>query len=260
MAQWLSERLGQQFIIENKPGAGNNIGTEAVVNAPPDGYTLLLVNPANAINATLYRKLQFNFLQDIAPVAGIMRVPNVMVVNPSVPAKTFPSSSPMPRPIRARSTGRPRATARRCISRRAVQDDDRRRHGARAVSRLGAGAHRPDERHRAGDLRQHAALDAAHPRQAARAGGDDDGAILDALPDVPTVARLRPGYEASAFYGMGVPRHAARDHRQAQQGGQRRARRPQDQGPPRRTRRHATIGTRSGVRNSSPTRPTNGRR
>src|SRR5690242_2794938 len=73
VGQWLSERLGQQFIIENKPGAGNNIGTQAVINAPPDGYTVLLVNPANAINATLYQKLPFNFLRDTAPVGGIMR-------------------------------------------------------------------------------------------------------------------------------------------------------------------------------------------
>jgi len=84
----LSERLGQQFIIENKPGAGNNIGTEAVVNSSPDGYTILLVNPANAINASLYAKLNFNFIRDIAPVAGISRVPNVMTVNPNVPAQT----------------------------------------------------------------------------------------------------------------------------------------------------------------------------
>src|SRR5712671_3656720 len=84
----LSERLGQQFIIENKPGAGNNIATEAVVNAAPDGYTILLVNPANAINASLYAKLNFNFIRDIMPVAGLARVPNVMAVHPSVPAKT----------------------------------------------------------------------------------------------------------------------------------------------------------------------------
>jgi len=84
----LSERLGQQFVIENKPGAGNNIGTGEVARAAPDGYTILLVNPANAINATLYVNLNFNFLRDIAPVAGIARVPNVMTVNPDVPAKT----------------------------------------------------------------------------------------------------------------------------------------------------------------------------
>jgi tripartite-type tricarboxylate transporter receptor subunit TctC len=88
IGQYLSERLGQQFVIDNRPGAGNNIGTEVVANSPPDGYTLLLVNPANGINATLYKKLPFNFLRDIAPVAGITRVPNVMEVNPSFPAKT----------------------------------------------------------------------------------------------------------------------------------------------------------------------------
>jgi hypothetical protein len=88
MAQALSEKLGQQVIVENKPGAGNNIATEFVVNAAPDGYTMLLVNPANFINATLYKSLNFNFVRDIAPVAGIARTPNVMVVSNSVPAKT----------------------------------------------------------------------------------------------------------------------------------------------------------------------------
>jgi tripartite-type tricarboxylate transporter receptor subunit TctC len=83
MGQWLSERLGQSFVIENRPGAGTNIATEVVVNAPPDGYTLLLVGIPNAFNASLFGKLNFNFIRDIVPVAGIMRVPNVMVVNPS---------------------------------------------------------------------------------------------------------------------------------------------------------------------------------
>src|SRR5262247_4482390 len=90
ISQWLSERLGQQFMVENRPGAGSNIGTEAVVRSPADGYTLLLVNSSNAINATLYDKLSFVFLRDIAPVAGIYRVPQVMEVNPSIPAKTVP--------------------------------------------------------------------------------------------------------------------------------------------------------------------------
>jgi len=90
IGQWLSERLGQQFVIENRTGAATNIGTEAVVRAPADGYTLLLAHTANAINATLYEKLNFNFIRDITPVAGIMRVPNIMVVNPSLPAKTVP--------------------------------------------------------------------------------------------------------------------------------------------------------------------------
>jgi tripartite-type tricarboxylate transporter receptor subunit TctC len=90
MGQWLSERLGQPFVIENRPGAGTNIATEVVVNAPPDGYTLLLAGIPNAFNASLFGKLNFNFIRDIAPVAGIIRVPLVMVVNPSVPANTVP--------------------------------------------------------------------------------------------------------------------------------------------------------------------------
>jgi tripartite-type tricarboxylate transporter receptor subunit TctC len=88
MGQWLSERLGQQFVIENRPGAGSNIGTEVVVNAPPDGYTLLLVGASSAINATLYDKLNFDFLRDITPVAGVISIPFIMAVNPSFPAKT----------------------------------------------------------------------------------------------------------------------------------------------------------------------------
>jgi tripartite-type tricarboxylate transporter receptor subunit TctC len=90
MGQWLFERLGQPFAIENRPGAGSNIATEAVVNAPADGHTLLMATPANAVNATLYDKLNFNFIRDIAPVAGVTRVANVMVVNPLFPAKTVP--------------------------------------------------------------------------------------------------------------------------------------------------------------------------
>jgi tripartite-type tricarboxylate transporter receptor subunit TctC len=90
MGQWLSEHLGQPFVIENRPGASTNIATETVVNAAPDGYTLLFVAPSAAINATLYEKLNFNFIRDITPIAGIMRIPNVMVVNPSVPAQTVP--------------------------------------------------------------------------------------------------------------------------------------------------------------------------
>ena len=88
VAQWLTEKLGQPFTIENRPGAGNNVGTKAVIDAPPDGYTMLLVNPANGINATLYKNLNYNFIRDIEPVAGLVRAPNVMEVNPNFPAKT----------------------------------------------------------------------------------------------------------------------------------------------------------------------------
>ena len=90
MGQWLSERTGQPFVIENRPGRGTNIATEAVVNAAPDGYTLLLAGLPNASNAALFAKLNFNFIRDIAPIAGIVRIPNVIVVNPSVPVKTVP--------------------------------------------------------------------------------------------------------------------------------------------------------------------------
>jgi len=102
--QWLSERVGQQFIIENQTGAGTNIATEAVVNSPPDGYTLLLITAANFINATLYEKLKFNFIRDITPVAGLSREPAVMVVHSSSRPILFRSSSHTPRPIRVRST------------------------------------------------------------------------------------------------------------------------------------------------------------
>jgi tripartite-type tricarboxylate transporter receptor subunit TctC len=90
IGQWLTERLGQQFVTENRPGAGGNIGTEAVVNAAADGYTLLLATVPNAVNASLYEKLKFNFIRDIAPIAGIIRVPMVILLNPSVPANTVP--------------------------------------------------------------------------------------------------------------------------------------------------------------------------
>jgi tripartite-type tricarboxylate transporter receptor subunit TctC len=106
MGQWLTERLGQPFIIENRPGAGTNIAAEVVVNAPPDGYTLFFANVANAVNATLYEKLNFDFIRDITPVAGIMRVPNILAVSPSVQPRPFPNSLLTPRPIPAGSTWR----------------------------------------------------------------------------------------------------------------------------------------------------------
>jgi tripartite-type tricarboxylate transporter receptor subunit TctC len=109
MGQWLSERLGQPFVIDNRPGAGGTIGTEAVVRAPADGYTLLLCSTQNATNATLYDKLNYNFIRDIAPVAGVIRGPNVMVLNPSVQAKTVPDfiahAKANPRKVNMASSG-----------------------------------------------------------------------------------------------------------------------------------------------------------
>src|SRR5262245_50190871 len=109
MGQWLSERLGQPFIIENRPGAGNSIGTEVVVRAPADGYTLLLCGVFDATNATFYDKLNYNFIRDIAPVAGVLRGPYVLVVNPSVPAKSVPEfiayAKANPRNINMAATG-----------------------------------------------------------------------------------------------------------------------------------------------------------
>ena len=186
IGQWLSERLGQPFVIENRPGAGSNIGTEAVVRAPAGRlYAPHGRSTANAINATLYDKLNFNFIRDIAPVASIVRVPNVMVVNPSFPAKTVPEfiayAKANPGKINMASAGS--GTADPC-RRRVVQDDDRRRHGPRAVSRRGtcadrsarrAGAgrcstpcRRPSSYIRAGKLRALAVTDARRVRRHCR--------------------------------------------------------------------------------------------
>ena len=138
MGQWLSERLGQSFVIDNRPGAGSNIGTEAVAHAPADGYTLLLISGAQPINATLYEHLNYNLVRDIAPVASISSEPNLMVVHPSVPVTTVPE-------FIAYATANPgkthhgvvRQRHHRPYQRRDVQDDDRGEHAARAVSRCG---------------------------------------------------------------------------------------------------------------------------
>jgi tripartite-type tricarboxylate transporter receptor subunit TctC len=207
IGQWLSERLGQQFVIENKPGAGNNIGTEAAVTAPPDGYTLLLVNPANAINATLYRKLQFNFLRDTAPVAGIMRVPNVMEVNPQVPAKTVAEfiayAKANPGKINWATSGNGTSVHLSGELFKMMTGVDLTnipyKGSAPALTDMIAGTVQvifdnmpPSLPHiRAGKLRALAVT---------------TNVRSEALPDVPTVAETVPGYEASAFYGMGVPK------------------------------------------------------
>ena len=141
IGQWLSERLGQPFVVENRPGAGSNTATEAVVNAAADGYTLFLANASNAINATLYEKLSFNFIRDIAPVAGIMRVPNVMEVNPD---RLRPRRVPefiaygKANPGKVNFGVRRRRYAQSIWHRRAVQDDERHQHGPRSLSGRGA--------------------------------------------------------------------------------------------------------------------------
>jgi tripartite-type tricarboxylate transporter receptor subunit TctC len=207
MGQWLSERLGQQFLIESRPGAGTNLATEAVVNAPPDGYTLLLVAPANAINATLYEKLNHNFLRDIALVAGINRFPNVMEVNPSVPVKTVPEfiayAKANPGKLNMASSG---AGSTIHVSGELFKMMTGinmvhvpYRGGAPALTDMIAGQVQvmfdniPTslEFIRAGKLRPLAITSTARS---------------ELLPDIPTVADFVPGYEASAWYGIGVPK------------------------------------------------------
>jgi tripartite-type tricarboxylate transporter receptor subunit TctC len=207
IGHWLSERLGQQFIIENRPGAGGNIGTETVVRAPPDGYTLLYVTTANASNATLYDKLNFNFIHDIAPVAAIISFPYIMVVNPSVPAKMLPEfiayAKANPGKINMASPGigsTPHVngelfkvmTGTNMVhvpyrSAAAVMTDllsgQVQLYFGTTASSL--------EYVRTGKLR---ALGVTIERR------------LDALPEIPTVAEFVPGYEASNWYGVGAPK------------------------------------------------------
>jgi tripartite-type tricarboxylate transporter receptor subunit TctC len=207
MGEWLSRRLGQQIFIDNRPGAGNNIGTDAVAKAEPDGYTILLVNPANGINATLYKSLPFNFIRDIAPVAGITRSPNVMEINPDVPAKTVKEfidyAKANPGKINMASSG------------------------------LGTSVHLSGELFRAmtGVEMVHVPFRGAGPALTAMIAGqvhllfDNLPSSIEfvragklralavttaerspALPDVPTVAETVPGYEASAWFGIGAPK------------------------------------------------------
>jgi tripartite-type tricarboxylate transporter receptor subunit TctC len=209
MGQWLSERLGQQFVIENRPGASTIIGTEAVVRAPADGYTVLVFGTASAINATLFDKLSYNFLSDIVPVAGIMRVPNVMVVHPSVPVKTVPEfiayAKANPGKINQASPGAGTSTHMAGELFKAMTGTQivlvQYRGNAPGLIDLLAGQVQlgfdtmPSsiEYIRAGKL---------------RALGVSTLTRSEALPDVPTISEFVPGYESSGYFGFGLPKNA----------------------------------------------------
>jgi tripartite-type tricarboxylate transporter receptor subunit TctC len=207
MGQWLSERLGQPFVIENRPGAGTNIGTEAVVRAPPDGYTLLLVASVNTINATLYDRLSFNFIRDIAPVASIIRQPLIMLVNPSLPVKTVPEfiayakANPGKINMASAGNGTSQHVAGELFKIMAGIDMVHvpYRGTAPALTDLLGGqvqvyfaTQGPSIGYiRAGKLRALAVTTAARS---------------EALPDLPTVGEFLPGFEASLVYGLGAPK------------------------------------------------------
>ncbi|MBD0272557.1 MAG: tripartite tricarboxylate transporter substrate binding protein [Acetobacteraceae bacterium] len=206
VGQWLAERLGQPFVVENRPGAGGNIGTEAVAKAPPDGHTLLMCGPVNAINTTLYGKLGFDFSRDIAPVAGIARVPLVMEAHPSLPARTVPEfiayakANPGRINMASAGSGTPQHVAGELFKLMAGVDmlHAPYRGSAPALADLLGGRVQvmfdalPSsiEHIRAGRLRPLAVTTAARSA---------------ALPDVPALGDAVPGYEASSWYGIGAP-------------------------------------------------------
>jgi len=208
IGQWLQERLGQPFVIENRPGAGSNIATEAVVRAPADGHTLLLVVSANAINATLYDKLNYNFIRDIAPIAGITREPNIMVVNPSFPAKTVPEfiaeakANPGKITMASAGNGTPPHLVGELFKMMAGVDlvHVPYRGGAPAVTDLLGGqvqvyfgtSSASVEYVRTGKLRALAVTSATRSI---------------ALPDLPTVGDFVPGFEASTWFGLGAAKN-----------------------------------------------------
>jgi tripartite-type tricarboxylate transporter receptor subunit TctC len=212
MGQWLSERLGQPFVIENRPGAGSNIATEAVVRAAPDGYTLLLVAPTSAINATLYEKLNFNFIRDIAPIATISRETYLITVNPSVPAKTVPEfiayakANPGKLSMASAGNGTPTHVVGELFKMMTGVNlvHVPYRGGAPALTDLLGGQVEvmftamasSIEYIRAGKLRALAVTTATRSA---------------ALPDVPTVSDFVPGYEASSIYGLGAPKNTPAD-------------------------------------------------
>ncbi len=212
IAQWLTEKMGQPFIVENKPGAGNNIGVEAVVNAPPDGHTMLLVNPANGINATLYKNLNFNFIRDIAPVAGLVRTPNVMEVTASFPAKTVPEfiayCKANPGKINMASSGSGTSVHLSGELFKVMTGCD-----MLHVPYKGAGPALSDLI--AGQV--HVIFDNLPSSIGHIRGGRIRALAVTSeqreavLPDVPTVAETVPGYEATAWFGIGMPKGTPRD-------------------------------------------------
>src|SRR5580692_10521368 len=207
IGQRLSERLGQQFIIENKPGAGNNIGTETVVNAAPDGYTVLLINPANFINASLYTNLNFNFVRDIAPVASFLRVPNVMTVAKDVPAKTVAEFiayvKANPGKVNLASSGNGTSvhlSGEMCMAMSGAKMEH--------IPYKGAA---PAITDMLGDRVQVIFDNMPSIVQHIHSGALRALAVTTAtrspeLPDVPALAETVPGYEASALFGMGAPK------------------------------------------------------
>jgi tripartite-type tricarboxylate transporter receptor subunit TctC len=207
MGQWLSERLGQQFFVENRPGAGSNIATDAVVRAPPDGYTLLLVGSPNAINATLYDKLDFNFIRDIAPVASLIRGALVMVIHPSVPAKTLPEfiayakANPGKLAYGSGGVGGITHVTPELFKMMAGLDMIHvpYRGIAPALTDL-LGGH-------VQVLFGNPALSIPYVAQGMlRALAISTATRSEALPDIPAVAEFVPGYEASSIYGFGAPK------------------------------------------------------
>jgi len=211
IGQYLAQKLGQQFIIENKPGAGNNLATEIAAHAPPDGYTVFLVNPANTINASLYKNLSFDFIRDMAPVAGFIRVPNVMEVNPAVPAKTVAEfiayAKSNPGKINMASSGVGTSV-----------------HLSGALFMMMTGVNLVHVPYRgaapaltdmlAGHVQvmfDNLPSSIAHIQAGRlRALAVTTATRAAALPNVPTVADTVPGYEASAFFGMAVPKGTPR--------------------------------------------------